>query len=74
MLGYDLSQGFEARQVPDEDGDCLSGGQTEELMYGAAVRVLIPTDTDQATATRLLKKITEWVESGHWPYRSEAAE
>ena len=46
---------------PDEDGDCLHASPTIELMYGAAVRVLIPGDTDRTVAIRQLKKLAKWL-------------
>ncbi len=46
---------------PDEDGDCLHASATIELMYGAAVRVLIPGDTDRTVAIRQLKKLAKWL-------------
>lgn len=41
----------------DTDGDCIIITDTDELMNGAPVRVLIHQNTDRETALRLLKKI-----------------
>lgn len=47
---------------PDDDGDCIMGGATYELMRGAEVRVLVKYGTSATQAIRLLKKITAWLE------------
>tara|TARA_B100000315_G_scaffold235154_1_gene249822 strand:+ start:3764 stop:4186 length:423 start_codon:yes stop_codon:yes gene_type:complete len=47
---------------PDEDGYCLTGGSTYELMTTCPeVRVLIKPKTDKKTLVALLSKITNWV-------------
>lgn len=47
--------------VPDDDGDCLFGTETSELMHGASVRVLIRPDEKKADVVRSLLKITDWI-------------
>ena len=47
----------------DGDGDAAFGGGTYELMSGcSAVRVLVRPDTAPADATRLLRKIADWID------------
>ena len=48
----------------DADGDAMFQGFTDELMDGAAVRVLIPEGFSAQAAARLLRKITRWIERG----------
>jgi len=51
---------------PDEDGDCLMGGVTNELRTCGeelAVRIQIHEKTDPKTAIRLLKKALSWLET-----------
>jgi hypothetical protein len=49
--------------VPDEDGDWISWGLTEELMHGSHARVLMPMDADTSAAARQLRKMADIVES-----------
>ena len=49
--------------LADEDGDAMFKGFTDELMNGAAVRVLIPEGFSAQAAARLLRKITRWIET-----------
>ena len=46
----------------DEAGDAITVGQTYELMHGSSVRVLIPDETDETEAVRLLREITHRIE------------
>jgi hypothetical protein len=46
---------------PDDDGDCLFGGTTHELMNGSSVRVLIRPDESKQDVIRALLKIAEEV-------------
>lgn len=56
--GRVLKDGEDAIRNPDEDGDCLMGTTTYELMSGdPSVRVLISRKTRATDAVRLLKKI-----------------
>lgn len=48
----------------DKDGDCLVDGETWELMYGADVRVLIPSGSNKRDVLRMLKKITKAIRKG----------
>ena len=48
--------------LADEDGDAMFQTFTDELMNGAAVRVLIPEGSSAKAAARLLRKITRWIE------------
>ena len=59
--GFHVTHGGDDVMRPDEDGDCLHASSTIELMHGAAVRVLIPEDTDRKTAIRQLKKLAKWL-------------
>jgi hypothetical protein len=59
--GFHVTNGGDDVMRPDEDGDCLHASPTTELMYGAAVRVLIPGDTDRKVAIRQLKKLAKWL-------------
>lgn len=57
VLGKDGSDDF---MRPDQDGDWLCGGSTNELMYGANVRILIKKGTSSQDAVRLIKKLLEF--------------
>ena len=46
----------------DEEGDCITGGKTHELMRGADVRVLVKAGTNPKAAVRLMKKLSSWLE------------
>ncbi len=59
--GFQVGSGDDVMR-PDDDGDCLMGASTCELMTGADVRVLIPADTASADAITLLRKIITWIE------------
>ena len=59
--GFHVTHGGDDVMRPDEDGDCLHASPTIELMHGAAVRVLIPGDTDRTVAIRQLKKLAKWL-------------
>ncbi len=59
---------------PDEDGDCMTVGYTVELMYAAAVQVLIPHDIDPVIAVRQLKKLAEWLECEPWLIKESTAD
>ena len=48
---------------PDEDGDCMLYVNTNELMIGSDVRVLIKRDTAHEDVLRALLKITQWIVS-----------
>lgn len=48
---------------PDDDGDCMLYVNTDELMIGSDVRVLIKTDTAPEDVIRALLKITQWIVS-----------
>jgi len=60
VLGKDGNDDF---MRPDQDGDWTCGGSTNELMYGANVRILIKKDTSSQEAIRLIKKLLEFFES-----------
>ena len=49
---------------PDEDGDCLMGGQCDELRSCAEVRVLIREGISDKEAIRCLKKLTALLRRG----------
>lgn len=46
---------------PDADGDCLFSGDTDELMHGSSVRVLIRPEETRGNVVRALLKIAQWV-------------
>ncbi len=55
---------------PDDDGDCLFYGVTDELNRTNEVRVLIPVGVDAATAKRALLKCLAAVD-GAFAYMNE---
>lgn len=57
----------------DEEGDRMLYVNTDELMIGADVRVLIKTDTAPEDVIRALLKITEWIVSTQ-KYKKETEE
>lgn len=60
-----LVRGRDDVMRPDGDGDAIMASVTCELMHGPkGVRVLIPTDTTEQDAARLLRKIADTLESG----------
>lgn len=52
---------------PDDDGDCVTMGFTDDLMSGTEVRVLIGTQ-DHKTAVRLLEKALSALKSRHYEF------
>jgi hypothetical protein len=60
--GFYLPNGGDDFMQPDEDGDCLHGSGTVELMTGTpSVRVLVTFGTDRHVAVRQLKKLAKWL-------------
>lgn len=57
----------------DEDGDRLLYVNTEELMIGADVRVLVKTDAAPEDVILALLKITQWIVSAE-KYKKETEE
>jgi hypothetical protein len=59
----DAENSISPDQRPDEDGDDLwETPYAEELMSGGyAVRILVPEGTSQEVATRLIKKLLNWI-------------
>ena len=62
---------------PDNDGDDIFLGTTQELMTGLpSVRILITAGTSRKTALRLLKKLRRWLKDGgnfsDWMQKAEA--
>lgn len=57
----------------DKDGDSIWAAQTQELMSGANVRILVSEDTTLEEAVRLLEKLTNWIKGDGWGcvYRHE---
>ena len=49
---------------PDDEGHCLTGSITTELMSGSDVRILIPRNTDASLVATLLRKAAEWFDRG----------
>ncbi|MEI6399139.1 MAG: hypothetical protein WCO71_10235 [Pseudomonadota bacterium] len=60
--GFYYGEGYDGYFSPDGDGDSIKARSTVELMDGAAVRVLIPIDTNPFVAARLIKKIAKRLE------------
>jgi hypothetical protein len=75
---YDAFTGVEPGDCivrPDNDGDCLFAGITEELMSGVwSVRVFVTDGTSKADALRALKKIIAWMESGEYEQLAKYSE
>lgn len=46
---------------PDDEGDCLFGSTTTELMHGADVRIFIKKGTSPNDAIRLIGKLGDWL-------------
>lgn len=60
--GFHMPDGGDCAMTPDEDGVCLMGGNTYELMSGCSeVRVLIRDGVDPVLAATMLRKIAYWV-------------
>ncbi len=57
-----MPNGGDFDEHPDGNGDCMDAVYAVELMYGAAVQVLIPHDTDPVIAARQLKKLAKWLQ------------
>lgn len=60
----------------DDDGQGVTGGVTVELMHGADIRLLIPSDTKASTGEllMLLRKAAAWIESGALAFIAEGGE
>jgi hypothetical protein len=60
----DGTQAYDEFMLPDKDSDVLTRGFRWELRQSYDVlRVQIPEDMDKETALRLLKKISDWIET-----------
>ena len=62
--GFHMPGGGDSVMRPDDDGHCIMGGDTWELMRGASVRVLVPSgeNTPPADVAGMLRKIADWIE------------
>ena len=52
---------------PDNDGDCLFTGDTEELMSGVPIRVLVVDGTKKADVVRCLGKLLDVIKKDDNP-------
>jgi hypothetical protein len=60
--GFIVSHEGDDVMRPDGDGHCIMCGDTEELMHGADVRVLVKPDTLVKDASAMLRKIADIID------------
>ena len=61
MDGYYVPEVYDELVYPDLEGDAFTAQGTVELMNGATVRILIPSNTDPTVAARQIKKMAKWL-------------